>query len=60
MGGGGGRNGLYNTPDDEPELGSDGQPTGRGADAGAGSYIPVRFGTGTPADKRGAETVIYY
>jgi hypothetical protein len=51
------RNGLYNAPDDEPELGGDGAPTGRGA--GAGSYIPVKFGAGTPAEKKGGGTVIY-
>ncbi|MDR0707872.1 MAG: hypothetical protein LBF60_08380 [Treponema sp.] len=51
------RNGLYNTPDDQPELDGEGNATGRGA--GAGSYIPVIFGAGTPAEKKGQETIIY-
>jgi hypothetical protein len=50
------KNGLYNAPDDAPELGGDGAPTGRGA--GAGSYIPVKFGAGTPPEKKGEGTII--
>jgi hypothetical protein len=26
---------------------------------GAGSYIAVKFGAGTPPEKKGAETIIY-
>jgi hypothetical protein len=40
------KNGLYNTPDDE--VGS------------LGSYIPVKFGDGTPPHKKeGGETIIH-
>jgi hypothetical protein len=52
------RNGLYNTPDDQPEIGEDGEATGRGV--GMGSYIHVKIGEGTLAEKKGQETIIYY
>jgi hypothetical protein len=51
------RNGLYNTPDDQPEFDGEGNATGGGA--GGGSYIPVRFGDGTPVEKKGLGTIIY-
>ncbi|MDR2447254.1 MAG: hypothetical protein LBD58_08215, partial [Treponema sp.] len=50
------RNGLYNAPDDQPELDGGGTPTGRSA--GMGSYIPIRIGSGTPAGKKDQETII--
>jgi hypothetical protein len=51
------RNGLYNTPDDQPELDGAGNATGGGA--GGGSYFPVIFGDGTPPEKKGLGTIIY-
>jgi hypothetical protein len=51
------KNGLYNTPDDQPELDESGEPTGKGV--GMGSYFHIRFGSGTPANKKeGGETII--
>jgi hypothetical protein len=51
------RNGVYNTPDDQPEFDGEGNATGRGV--GMGSYIHVKFGEGTPPEKKGQETIIY-